>query len=553
MVFLLWQIVVPLIGIVYTSFKDVRPDDPTFLSPDFSLTNINEIFSGDLLAVVLRTTVFAVGSSLIALILGGFLAFVTTRTNAVCRGIIAALVLYQLAMPEVLYPIVWSYLLSPDNGVINEAWQSLTGTEGVLLNAYGMPAMILVESFLLLPLVYLFMVPGLTAMDRSLEEAAEVSGAGRSRVMRDIVFKLAMPAIVATGIIALMRSWEAFEVPWYLGLREKNLTYSTELFFQTVTPPSDTGRISAYALPMLAVALLMVWYYSRFNRAARRYATMSGKNFRPEPIRLKPVVRWVVGLGSLAVLFVGVILPILMLVWLSLMPFYRPPSLKALDYASIDSYTRLFADDAILIGFRNSLIVGLGTTLLVLVVASLSGWFVVHERRPSSKLLDFLTFVPLSFPNIVIAICMLWLYLMLPIDIRGTYVSLVLAFFILFVALAARNINARLMQINRELHEAAVVSGASFLTSFRTVVMPLLGPALLASGLYITVWAFKELEASILLSDPSTKTATVVIYDKSGLATTAEVAAIGVVSLTAILFVVIGFQIVARKYKLVGF
>lgn len=551
--FLAWEIVVPIAALLFSSVKDVRPDDPTFFDPSFTFSNIREVASGRLWEVTARTAIFAVGSSLLAVIFGGLLAFITTRTNAVMKGLIAALVLYQLAMPEVLYPVVWTFLLGPELGFINQTWSDLTGFSGPLMNIFSMPGMILTQAFLLLPLVYLFMVPAVSAMDRSLEEAAEVSGATTRRVMWDIVFKLALPAVIATAVIALMRGWEAFEVPWFLGLRDGNLTYSTELYFRTVTPPSDTGLISAFALPMIVVALVMVWYYNRFNKAARKYATMSGKSYRSEIIRLKGVTRWLVSGSALAVLFVGVLLPFMMLLWISVQPFYRRPSLDAIQFANFDAYTRALSEAQIVTGFKNSLIVGVGSSLLILLVVSLSGWFVVHGRHKGRGLLDMLTFVPMSFPNIVVGICLLWLYLMAPFDIRGTYLILLLAYFILFVAIAARNVNARMMQMNRELHEAATVSGASFLASFRTVTIPLLGPALLASGLYITSWAFKELETTLLLSDSSTKTATVVMFDQTGLATTSQVAAIGVVSIAGIAVVIALFQITARRFSMRGF
>lgn len=553
LVFLAWEIVVPLVALIFSSVKSVRPDDPAFFNLDLTFENVRQAFTGRLLSVSGTTAIFAVGSSLLAVLFGALLAFVTTRTNAVLRGLIAALVLYQLAMPDVLYPIVWTFLLGPELGVVNDVWSWLTGASGPVFNIYSMPGMILTQAFLLLPLVYLFMVPAVSAMDRSLEEAAEVSGASTAQVVRDVVFKLAAPAIVATTIIALMRSWEAFEVPWFLGLRNGQLTYSTELFFRTITPPSDTGLISAFALPMLAVALLMVWYYNRFNRAARNYATMSGKSYRSEVIRLRGATRWLVSGAALAVLAIGVIMPLLMLGWLSVQSFYRPPSIDALQQANLDSYSRALDNPEIITGFKNSLLVGVGSSLVILLVVSLSGWFVVHGRERGRRTLDLLTFVPMAFPNIIVGICLLWLYLMIPVDIRGSYLSLILAYFILFVAIAARNVNARLMQMNRELQEAAAVSGGSFLTSFRTVTIPLLAPALLASGLYITSWAFKELETTVLLSSPSTKTATVVMYDQTGLATTSQVAAIGVVSFVGLAVVIGLFQIVARRFDMRGF
>lgn len=553
LLFLLWEILVPMAALVFSSLKDARPDSPQFFNLELTLTNLAEVVSSpQLWTITWHTGVFAFGSSLLALAMGTVLAFVTTRTNVWLKWLIASLVLYQLAMPDVLYPVVWTFLAGPELGLLTDWWTSITGT-GPPADVYSVGGMIFVESFLLLPLVYVFMVPAMSAMDRALEEAAETCGASRSRVMRDIVLKLVTPALAATLVIALMRAWEAFEVPWFLGVREKFFTFSTELFFQTTTPPSDTGLISSFALPMLLVSLAMVWWYNRFNLKARHYAVVSGKSYRPTMMALRPLTRWVTSGLCLAVLFVGVVLPLLMLIWLSLHPFYRPVSLEAFGNIQFDSYERALATPAILTGFKNSLIVGLASSAVVLLVVSLSAWFVVHGRTRGRRLLDVLTFAPMAFPNIVVGICLLWLYLLLPIDLSGTYLVLILAYFILFVAIAARNVTVRAMQIHSELHEAAVASGAGFLTSYRTVILPLMAPALLASGLYITAWAFKELETTVLLATPQTKTTTVVVYDLTGLATTSEVAAIGVIAVGGLIVVIGAFQYTARKMGILGF
>jgi iron(III) transport system permease protein len=552
LLFLAWEIVIPLVALVWSALKDVRPDDAAFFDPDFTFSNIGEVLdSGSLWSTTWNTIQFSFGSSLLALVMGGILAFVTTRTNAVLKWLIASLVLYQLAMPDVLYPVVWTFLLGPDLGALTDVFAGAFGSSP--FDIYSMGGMIWVESFLLLPLVYIFMVPAISAMDRSLEEAAETSGANRAQVMRDIVLKLAVPALVATLVIALMRSWEAFEVPWFLGVRESTFTFSTELFFQTTTPPSDTGVISSFALPMLAVSLVMVWWYNRFNLKARNFAVLTGKGYKPTLMQLKRPTRWLVSGGCLLVLFLGVVLPFLMLIWLSLHPFYAPPSLEALGNIQFDSYARALETPAILTGFKNSLIIGIASSLLVLLVVSLSSWFVVHGRMKGRRLLDVLTFAPMAFPNIIVGICLLWLYLLLPIDLSGTFLVLILAYFILFVAIAARNVTVRTLQIHPELHEAAISSGAGFLTSYRTVILPLMGPALLASGLYITAWAFKELETTLLLAGNNTKTTTVVVYDLTGLATTSEVAAVGVIAVGGLLLVIGGFQIAARRMGIAGF
>src|SRR5690606_25932398 len=146
-------------------------------------------------------------------------------------------------------------------------------------NVYSMAGLILVNGLTMVPMVYLFVVTVFSSMNSSLEEAAEVAGARKWQAVRDISLPLAAPGIAAVAIMALLRAWESFEIPWILGLKEKIFTYASEIYLRTSTPPSDVGLISTYAVFMLAGAVIMIWWYDRFNRAGERYAVISGKNF----------------------------------------------------------------------------------------------------------------------------------------------------------------------------------------------------------------------------------------------------------------------------------
>jgi iron(III) transport system permease protein len=410
-----------------------------------------------------------------------------------------------------------------------------------------------VQAFLLVPVVYLFAVPALTGIDRALEEAALISGADRRATVRDITLRLAAPALAATFILVAVRSWESFEVPWFLGVPVGILTYSSQIFFSTITPPSNTGLIAGYAVPMLAVAVLMVLWYGRFNRLSSRYVTISGRGFRSEAATLQGWSRWAAGGLALVVVMLGIGLPILMLVWMSLLPFYRPPSLDALQYLNLDAYRRALTSDRAVGAFQNSLIVGVGCSVVIVTVSSLSAWVVLRSRQAGRRVIDTLTFLPMSIPNIVVGICFLWIYLLMPFTLLGTYWGLMLAYVTLFLAIGARNIYSRMLQLHPELEEAARISGASTMATLRTITLPGLAPAVLASVVYVVVWSFKELPNALLLSSATTRTAAAFLFDMSTAATIGEQAAVGLVILAFLIGLVTVFQALARKYGLRGF
>lgn len=550
--FLTWQVVVPVVALVYTALRGTRPDAADFFVPHLSFESFERAFADGMASVVVDSVIFCAGSALLAVILGGYLSFVTSRTNAWCRTGVAALMIYQLAIPSAIYPVAWLFIFGERTGVLSTWWGDLFGTAAPIV-AESMTGMIIVQSFEMLPMVYLFLLPVASTMNRSLEEAAEIAGASQPRMLFDIGLKLAIPALIATFFVALLRAWDSFAIPWYLGAKVGIFTFSSELFRRTTTPPSDTSLISAFAVPMVIVAVLMVIYYQRFNRKASNYAVMSGKGFRSERLQFTLPVRIGMGVAAGVVVVASGVLPVLMMVWMSLFPFFRMPSPAALPQMSLDSYRRALETPGVLEGFANSAIVGLATAALVITVCIFAGWTVVHGRGWSRHVLDFLTSVPIALPNIVVGICALWLYFATPFNIRGTHLILVLTYFTLFVALAARVINARLLQLDRELFEAAQLSGAGFVMAIRTVVAPLVAPAVAAIGLYIVAAAFKELETAVLLSAPATKTTSVVIFNATGQGTLSQTAAIGLLATSGVLVLVVAWQILARRFKVAGF
>jgi iron(III) transport system permease protein len=541
LVWLFAQVALPLIGLVYTSFKDVRPTDAAFFDLDFTWQNFRTAYdSGRLLEVTWTTVKFAGGSMLVSLVFGTFLAWVTARTNAPFRGAIGLLTMVQMAVPGILVPVAWTFLASPEIGVVNTAWQALTGSDGVLFDVYTMSGMILVNGMAMVPMVYLFTVTVFSSMNSSLEEAAEVSGASRWRSLLDVSLPLAAPGIAAVAIMALMRAWEAFEVPWILGLRSRTFTYASEIYLKTSTPPSDVGLVSTYAVFMLIGAVLLIWWYDRFNRRGERYAVISGKSYSANRLDLGKWRRPVT-VASFAVLSVAIVVPMLMLIWMSLQSYYRQPSWEALGDVSLDAYVAALQAPNVLQGFVNSLGIGLATSVIVLVLSTFSAWFSAR-RVPGGRLLYLLTSVPMAIPNVIVGVSFLWLFLIAPFPIYGTHWALVIAYVTVIIAVVARLVSARMLQIHAELEEAAQVSGASFLRATWTIVVPLLLPALLAGALITMVLSFRELQTTLFLAGPDTRTAAVVMFDMAGDGQFSTVAALGIVTFLLLLGGVYGYQ-----------
>ncbi|MDG4764373.1 iron ABC transporter permease [Solwaraspora sp. WMMD406] len=551
LIILLAQVALPIAILLFTSFKDARPTDADFFSLTFTLENFRDAFaSGRLLSVTWTTVQFAVGSTLVALVLGTFLAWIVARTNVPLRNVVGVLTIVQMAVPGILVPVAWTFLASPNIGAINVAWRNITGTEGTLFNVYSMQGLILVNGLTMVPMVYLFVVTVFSSMNSSLEEAAEVSGSSKARAVRDISLPLAAPGIAAVAIMALMRAWEAFEIPWFLGVNEKIFTYASEIYLRTSTPPSNVGLVSTYAVFMLVGAVLMIWWYDRFNQAGERYAVISGKNFSSVRMDLG---RWRIPVAVLAfaVLTLVILLPLLMLLWMSLNPFFRQFSWEAVTSLSLESYVSAVQAPNILQGFGNSLLVGVLASIGVLTLSTLAAWYSAR-RMAGGRLLYLLTSVPMALPNVIVGVSFLWIFLIMPLPIYSTHWALVIAYITLIIAVVSRLVSARMLQISSELEEAAQVAGASFMRAIWTIVVPLLSPALLAGALITMVMSFRELQTTLYLAGPQTRTAAVVMFDMAGDGQFSTVAAFGIVTFAILLVGLVGYNRLNARMGLEG-
>jgi iron(III) transport system permease protein len=146
-------------------------------------------------------------------------------------------------------------------------------------------------------------------------------------------------------------------------------------------------------------------------------------------------------------------------------------------------------------------------------LAATISWIVIRSRVTGRKFLDFLSFSPIAIPGTVMALALLWLYLVVPIPIYATIWILIVAFVGKYITVAVRSTHASLQQISVELEEVSTVSGASWGRTFRSVVLPLMAPGLVVAFIYSLSLTFKVLSLPILLGSVDTKLMSVTIYN----------------------------------------
>lgn len=512
----------------------------------FNLHGIREAYTAFGIGSIFKNAfLFALATTVVALVQGTLLAWLAARTNAPCQRLLFAAAVVPLVVPPVLSTLAWIYLASPRTGILNYWLDDAFG--GPTLNIFSMVGMVFVESQHLVPLVFLLIYAALRSTDPALEESALMSGASRATVVRRVTLPMVAPAIYAAIVILVVRSLESFEVPALLGLPRGLVVFTSRIWRALGHYPADTDTATAYSLLLLLVCVAGMAIYGRMTQRHRKsYQTVTGKGFRSATMDLGRS-RWPFGVVIVLYFVVSVILPVAVLAYSSLQPYYRPPTWGRIADSTLANYSQLFRSDAIVASFRNSIVLALGTATAIILVMSLAAWIVNRTTVRGRRAIDHLVTLPLGVPGIVLGFAMLSVYIGFPVHVYATIWILFIAYFTRFMPYGMRYVSTSLMQIGAELEESARMSGASWLQIFRRILFPLMLPGILAGWIYIVTVSLRELSSSLLLYSPGNEVLSITVWEMWSNGGFTVVAALGVVmTLVLLILVQIARRISAR-------
>jgi iron(III) transport system permease protein len=494
----------------------------------------------------LNSVYFSIGSALVATTLGGAVAWLVTRTDAPLRPLGYFTAFASFGTPFILYTIGWLLLLGKA-GPINYWLRTLVDRPGPVLNVYSLFGMILIESLLWSPFVFLMLAAAFRSMDPSLEEASATCGARLWQTMRRVSLRLMLPAFFSVMLLIFIRSFEAFEIPALVGLPGDVRVLTTAIFLDAQKLPPRYGSAGAFSVLLMVVVGCALYVYFRLTREGERYHTITGKGYRPAVI---PLGRWRYAAAAGLVLYALVILvlPFLIVLWASLLPFYMQPSLEGLAKLTLKNYVTALHFPKITDSIKNSILLGVGSASAVMVLTLFASWLMVRTKMRGRWLLDLLTTLPLLFPGIVMGLAILRFYLFVPIPVYGTLWILLIAFVTRYIPYGIRYTHSGLLQLHKELEEAAYAAGASWSNCMRRIVLPLVTPSFLGGWVFIFLLSAKELSMSILLVSPQTPVVSVAIFELWENAQVGELAAFGVIWTVVLVSIAVIYYLFARRY-----
>jgi len=543
--FTVYIAVVPLGFLLWQSFFTPQTASK---AAQFTLGNYATAYgSSETLRLFWTSLKFALGASLFSFVLGTALAWMNERTNTPFKTLFFALSIIPLVIPGVLFTVAWILLGSPKIGILNLALQNWLGFEKPLFDVYSIFGMIWVDGLHYSPMAFLLMTAAFRAMDPALEESATMSGANIFQVAWRVTLKLTWPAILATLLILFVRAIESFEVPALLGLPVGIQVFTSSIYEAVHRYPSQIGLASAYGMTLLAITSIGVYFVSRLSSRDGRYATMTGKGFRPRRIDLGPW-RWLTAAIFIVYFLFIVVLPFSVLLWSSFQKFYSVPSWQALQNLTLDPYRFIFTYPNLARSMWNTLLLSFGSATLIMLVTSVICWIVVKTRLPGRWLLDNIASLPMVFPGLVLGLAIMIFYLNVDIGVYGTMWIMFIAYVTRFMPYGLRYNTTSMLQIHKELEESAAVSGAAWGTTFWRIILPLLKPGLVAGWIYVMIVSIRELSSSILLYSPGTEVISIVIWELWENGQYVELSALGVLFVLALFVLVMLAQWLGGKF-----
>jgi iron(III) transport system permease protein len=537
---MLYLVIVPIFFLLWSSFRST----PIGIPGPLTLQNYWRAYTDSQTYSLLATTlIFSLGSVAVSIVIGVSFAWLLERTNVPFKDAIYTFIPIPMIVPGILFSIAWVLLLSPTIGVVNLSLIKLFNLSGPPINVYSLPSMILLEGLHSVPITFLILAGAFRRMDPALEEASAVAGAGIVTTLNRITVRVLSPTVLAAVIYLLISAMDAFEIPGVIGLRAGIHVLALKIYLAKQDVPPDYGLIGTLSVLLLGLSALLALLYARITRENSRYATITGKNYSP---KIYDLGRWrYVALGFFGVyFFLTVVLPVSVLIWASLLPFYQVPSAKALSVISLAKYREVWEFPNVGLAFKNTLLMVLCAPTITMLICAIFSWFIVKARVKGSRVLDILAFLPHAIPGVVFGIALMWTYAFIPLHIYGTLWILLIAYVTSRIPFGTRLMNAAMTQLHKELEEASYTSGGTWGRTFRKITLPLLLPAFMNGWLVSAILVAKAMGTVIMLYGQDSIVISVLVWELWEGGDVSGTAAVGVILIVLLMAV----TFCARKY-----
>lgn len=450
--------------------------------------------------IVLSTMVL-----LVSTLFGIPLAYILARYRQRGKTIFTALILLPIVLPA--YAGVFAFIIFFGKfGTMNLLLMNAGLIEKPLNFIYGFHGLVFIEALHMLPFIVLSLVSGLTSIDPSFEEAAEVEGASGFRRFITVTLPLCTPSYLAGAVMVFLWPFTDWLTPLILGQVDflPSVAYINIAYHFTDAHRKYMGIVAVVVSSIVCITLFLFarwWVEKRKYTGLSKGTTAEGRVIEPGPF-LK--------ISSYLYTFFIAALVLLIPIVLGLSAFSRRWVFEPFPtYWTLDNFRVILMESPGLI--YNSFLFS-GIALVFGVIFGLpAAYIIVRTRVPGKDALDFMITLMLAFPGIAIGVSYL-LAFWEGIPLATYWIIMPLALFSRRLPYFLRIAHASYLQLDISLEEASEVSGVGKFRTFINISLPLLMKGVLVGVVMFFIMAFQEISTAIFLYRGGWETLPIGIY-----------------------------------------
>jgi iron(III) transport system permease protein len=471
----------------------------------------------------LNTMQVSLASSLIAILLGGLVAWLVTRTNIAFKRFVSVVFVFPYIMPSWTLAMAWlNFFRNRLVGGAPGLFTALTGIQTPNWFAYGLFPTSVVLGLHYAPFAYILIGGILRNMDSNLEEAATILKAGRLKILLRINLPIIMPAILSTFLLVFSSTMSAFAVPAFLGTPVRFQVLTTQMYRTLNGLNPGYGYIMSVVMIVIGTGILALNQW--FVGTRKSFTTVTGKSSNVSFFNLRKFRKPV----SIALVIVIAAIAILPLVTFAIESFIMAPG----DYSFRNFTTQFWVGPGVedvgggepgvlrnkylYLALWNSVRLSVVIALFAGSIGGLAGYAIVRGR--GTKLASFvnnLAFFPYLLPSMAFGAIYLSMFsvprLFIP-SLYGTFTLLVLVGTVKYLPFASRaGINA-MLQLSGEIEEAALIMGIPWHKRMLRIILPIQKASFLSGYLLPFISCMRELALFVLLITPANRVLTTLLF-----------------------------------------
>jgi iron(III) transport system permease protein len=518
------MVIIPLYQLVKTTLI-WGPTDvaryPEAVQGEFTIFHWIRMLNGRLATIytyvpLRHSLTVSIGSTLLALAIGGALAWLVVRTDMPGRKLVNQLAVIPYIMPSWTLAQAWvTFFKNRLTGGTPGVYEFLIGQAPPNWLSYGPVPIIICSALHYYTFFFLFVSAALMSVDSSLEEAGDLMGASRWRILRKITFPLVIPAILSGVIMTFSKVMGTFGGPNILGTPVKYYVMATML--RGSLGIGDKADAFILGIVLILFAVLTIALNQKLVGTRRSYETIGGRGFMAQLSKLGKMKR-VMLIGTIVFQILVIAIPLGLLIYSSLMLIdgnYSFSNLTLQHWIGARGTQYNHGEPGVLLNPKiyrtawNSIKLSLYTAFFTALLGIVLGYAIVKGRGTRlAKLVEQLAYIPYVIPGIAFGAVYIAMFARklgpLP-PLYGTFALLVIVSVSKHLPYSSRSGVSSMMQVGRELEEAAQVAGANVWQRFMRIIFPLTVSGYVSGFLLTFITTMRELSLIILLVTPATQ------------------------------------------------